>query len=635
MTRQPLQTCSSNHVASAMSLAACLIGPLACRAEPEPFVDRREPCSDRNPQRNLYFGDLHVHTSYSFDAWINDVRTDPAGAYKFARGEEVAGQRLARPLDFAAVTDHAEYLAEVEGCTTPGSAVYDSARCKDFRAGTTAALVNFGLGLDGDEASRWDDLCGQGGLDCEARAGAVWTRVQEAAEAAYDRTSACRFTSFVAYEWSGSRMLSNLHRNVIFRSSRVPALPVTHFEAPTAGELWRRLQGECRDGVDGCEVLAIPHNSNWSNGNLFTPELPAGTDEAELAEVRADLEPLLEIYQHKGDSECSRGVAGLGPPDELCDFEKLRVLPFDDCGGGTGSQGMVGRGCVSRLDFLRGILLAGLGAEQRLGVNPFRLGVIASTDTHNGTPGNVEEATYPGHFGTRESDPTARLTGNVPAGARNGPGGLVAVWAEENSREAIWDALRRREVYGTSGPRMAVRVFGGWDLPDDLCGAGDFVAAAERGGVPMGAILPERTGSSGPVIAVSAQMDPGSAGAPGSRLERIQVIKGWQDADGVGQIAVVDVAGGPDGSVVDEATCAAEQRGSALLCGVWRDPDFDPARPAFYYVRVLEDPVCRWSWRDCLGLPEDARPPACSDPTLPRTIQERAWTSPIWYSPGA
>ncbi|MBZ5710398.1 DUF3604 domain-containing protein [Nannocystis pusilla] len=619
-----------------MSSWTCLMSQSACRPEPEPFVDRREPCAERNPQRNLYFGDLHVHTSYSFDAWINDVRTDPAGAYRFARGEEVAGLKLARPLDFAAVTDHSEYLAEVEGCTTPGSAVYDSPRCTDFRAGSAAALVSFGLGLDGDDAMRWGDLCGDGALDCPARIGAVWARVQEAAEAAYDRSAACEFTSFVAYEWSGSRMLSNLHRNVIFRSSRVPDLPVSHFEAPTAGELWQRLLGDCRDSLPGCEVLAIPHNSNWSNGNLFTPEIPAGGDETELAEVRADLEPLLEIYQHKGDSECSPGVAGLGPPDELCDFEKLRALPFDDCGDGTGSQGMVGRGCVSRLDFLRGILLAGLGAEQRLGVNPFRLGVIAGTDTHNGTPGNVEEASYPGHFGKRESDPVTRLTGNVPAGARNGPGGLTAVWAEENSREALWDALRRREVYGTSGPRMAVRVFAGWDLADDLCDSGDFVGAAEAaGGVPMGATLPDRTGDDGPVIAVSAQMDPGSEGAPGSLLERIQVIKGWQDAQGVGQITVVDVAGGPDGSTVDEATCSADQRGSPLLCGLWRDPEFDPERPAFYYVRVVEDPVCRWSWRDCLTIAEDARPPACSDPTIPRTLQERAWTSPVWYSPGA
>lgn len=632
----PAPTFPFNHVFIAMSVTTCLTGQLACSPPPgpAPFVDERAPCDDRNPLRNLYFGDLHVHTAYSFDAWINDVRTDPAGAYRFARGEEVAGQRLDRPLDFAAIADHAEYLAEVDGCTTPGSPVYDSTRCQNFRAGTTSALVTFGLGLDGDDSTRWDDLCGPGALDCPTRAGAVWQRVQEAAEVAYDRSAACRFTSFVAYEWSGSRMLSNLHRNVIFRTSRVPELPISHFEAPTAGELWQRLQTDCRDAIHGCDVLAIPHNSNWSNGNLFTPELAPDADEAEVAEVRADLEPLLEIYQHKGDSECQNGLSGVGAPDELCDFEKLRLPPFDDCGDGTGSQGMVNLGCLSRLDFLRGILLAGLGAEQRLGVNPFRLGVLASTDTHNGTPGMVEESAYPGHFGARERDATARLTGSVPAGPRNSPGGLVAVWAEENSRDALWDALRRREVYGTSGPRMAVRVFGGWDLPDDLCNAGDFVAAADARGVPMGAILPERTGTLGPMIAVSAQRDPGTVDVPGSALERIQIIKGWQDPQGVGQIAVLDIAGGPDGSTVDEATCQAQQNGAELLCGVWRDPDFDPERPAFYYVRVIEDPVCRWSWRDCLTLPEAARPPACSDPDVPRTIQERAWTSPIWYSPG-
>ncbi|HEY8379840.1 MAG TPA: DUF3604 domain-containing protein [Nannocystis sp.] len=621
------KTCSFAHVLTAILLT---LAP-ACRGEPEPFVDAREPCADRNPRRNLYFGDLHVHTAYSFDAYINDVRTDPAGAYRFARGEEVAGQRLARPLDFAAVTDHAEYLAEVDGCTTPGSAVYDTDRCRNFRAGTNSALVTFGLGLDVDDPKRFSDLCGPGALDCPARAGEVWQRVQEAAEAAYDRSAACRFTSFVAYEWSGSRMLSNLHRNVIFRTSRVPDLPITHFEAPTAPELWQRLQDDCRDGIHGCDVLAIPHNSNWSNGNLFTPEIPPGADEAELAAVRAELEPLLEVYQHKGDSECSNGLGG--PPDELCDFEKLRLPPFDDCGDGTGSQGMLGLGCVSRLDFLRGILLAGLHAEQRLGVNPYRLGVIASTDTHNGTPGAVEEAAYAGHFGRREQDATARLTGVVPAGPRNSPGGLVAVWAEENSREAIWDALRRREVYGTSGTRMAVRVFAGWDLPENICTAGDFVAVGDEHGVPMGAVLPERTGSQGPVIAVSAQRDPGTEDAPGALLERIQVIKGWQDAQGEGRIAVIDIAGGPDGSTVDEATCEVQHRGHDLLCGVWRDPDFDPARPAFYYVRVLEDPVCRWSWRDCLSLPEGERPAVCDSPDLPRTIQERAWTSPVWYTP--
>lgn len=628
-------TYPSRPVLSALSLGTCLFGLVACRDDaPAPYVDAREACADRNPLRNLYFGDLHVHTAYSFDAWINDVRTDPAGAYRLARGEAVAGRKLARPLDFAAVTDHSEYLAEVEGCTTPGSAVYDTDRCVNFRAATPSALVSFGLGLDGDDAARFDDLCGPGALDCPARAAAVWGRVQEAAEAAYDRSAACTFTSFVAYEWSGQRNLSNLHRNVIFRSSRVPSAPISHFEAPTAFELWQRLQSECKDGLAGCDVLAIPHNSNWSNGNLFVPEAPAGADPAELARVRAELEPLLEIFQHKGDSECIGGLPGLGPPDELCDFEKLRLPPFDDCGDATGSQGMLNKGCVSRLDYLRGILLAGLSEEQRLGINPYRLGVIASTDTHNATPGLVEESDFRGHFGAREADATARLTGNVPAGPRNSPGGLVAVWAEENSREAIFDALRRREVYGTSGPRIAVRVFAGWDLPEDLCAGGDLVAEADARGVPMGGVLTRRPGETGaPVIVATAQRDPGAPGSPGSKLERLQVIKGWLDDTSTGAITVVDLAGGPDGSVVDEATCAADQRGADLLCGTWRDPEFDPGRPAFYYVRVIEDPVCRWSWRDCLSLPEADRPPACADPTLPRTLQERAWTSPIWYSP--
>jgi hypothetical protein len=320
----------------------------------------------------------------------------------------------------------------------------------------------------------------------------VWQRVQDAGEQAYDRSAACEFTSLIAYEWSGVRKLANLHRNVIFRTRDVPAAPTSHFEAPTAFELWTRLQSECREGLPGCDVLAIPHNSNWSNGNLFIPETPAGSDPASLAQLRADLEPLLEVYQHKGDSECMNGVSGLGEPDELCDFEKLRTGAVDDCGDGVGSNGIIARGCVSRLDFLRGVLLKGMQEEAKLGVNPYRLGVIASTDTHNGTPGKVEEVNYSGHFGNLESDPVARLTAAIPAGPRNSGGGLVAVWAEENSREAIFDALRRREVYGTSGPRIAVRMFAGWDFPADLCERADLVEVADPRGVPMGGVLGER-----------------------------------------------------------------------------------------------------------------------------------------------
>ncbi|HEY0138424.1 MAG TPA: DUF3604 domain-containing protein, partial [Nannocystis sp.] len=613
-----------------------LVVSLACACNSEPprvYDDPREPCADHNPRRNLYFGDLHVHTAYSFDAWISDVRTDPAGAYRFARGEAVEGERLARPLDFAAVTDHAEYLAEVEGCTTPGSAVYDSERCVGFRAADPKALVQFGLGLGSEDPQRFTDICGPGGIDCPARAAAVWQRVQDAGEQAYDRSAACEFTSLIAYEWSGVKQLANLHRNVIFRTRDVPAAPISHFEAPTAPELWTRLKGECREGLPGCDVLAIPHNSNWSNGNLFIPEAPAGSDPAALARLRSELEPLLEIYQHKGDSECMNGISGLGEPDELCDFEKLRTGAVEDCGDGVGSNGIIARGCVSRLDFLRGILLKGMQEEAKVGVNPYRLGVIASTDTHNGTPGKVEEASYSGHFGSLESDAVSRLTAAVPAGPRNSGGGLVAVWAEENSREAIFDALRRREVYGTSGPRIAVRMFGGWDFPADLCERADLVDVADPRGVPMGGVLGERPEGGVPQIVVAAQRDVGTPEQPGTGLARVQIIKGWLDAGGDGHIAVFDVASAAEPGSVDEDTCEPRGVGADALCHLFKDPQYDPGLPTFYYARILEDPTCRWSWRDCLALPVDERPAACSDPTLPRTIEERAWTSPIWVDP--
>jgi len=622
------------RIVRTLSLPLALV---ACNAEPpRTYDDPRQPCADHNPQRNLYFGDLHVHTAYSFDAWISDVRTDPAGAYRFARGEEVAGDRLARPLDFAAVTDHAEYLAEVEGCTTPGSAVYDTERCVGFRAADDAALVQFGLGLNSETPARFDDLCGPGGIDCPARAAAVWQRVQDAGEQAYDRSAACEFTSLIAYEWSGVRKLANLHRNVIFRTRDVPASPISHFEAPTAFELWSRLQSECREGLPGCDVLVIPHNSNWSNGNLFMPETPEGSDPAAVARLRAELEPLLEVYQHKGDSECMNGVSGIGEPDELCDFEKLRISPFDDCGDAVGTNGILSRGCVSRLDFLRGILLKGMQEEAKLGVNPYRLGVIASTDTHNGTPGKVEEATYSGHFGNQESDPVARLTASIPAGPRDSPGGLVAVWSEENSREAIFDALRRREVYGTSGPRIAVRMFAGWDLPADLCERADMVEVADRRGVPMGGVLGvlgERPEGAAPQLVVAAQRDVGTPEHPGSGLARLQIVKGWLDAAGDGHIAVFDLASAGADASVDLDTCEPRGAGADALCEVWTDPDHDPSLPTFYYARVLETPTCRWSWRDCLGLTGADRPAICDDPNLPRTITERAWTSPIWVDP--
>lgn len=609
-------------------------------------VDTREACADRNPLRNVYWGDLHVHTRFSFDAYLNDVRGTPADAYAYAKGapitlpDETGAQtievQIDRPLDFAAVTDHAEYLGEVSACSDPSSPVYDGQFCTDFRSDPDNALVRVGGNLNLPDPMRFD-VCDD--FDCLARAEDAWRREQEAAEAAYDRTSACTFTSFVAYEWSSARGLSNLHRNVLFRSARVPTLPTSYYEENEPEGLWAALRRDCLDGLPGCDVMSIPHNTNWSNGNMFVPEYPEGVDEAEFARERAELEPLLEMFQHKGDSECENGLGGvLGDVDELCRFEKLRDPPFPDCGDGTGAGGTINVGCVSRLDFLRGILLEGLREEARIGVNPYPLGVIASTDTHNATPGAVQESDYVGHFGSLETDLLVRLTIDVPGGPRANPGGLVAVWAEENSREAIFDAMRRKETYGTSGPRIGVRFFGGHDLPEDLCDRADLVETGYADGVPMGGALPAPDGDAAPRFAVLATRDPGTERFPGSPLQRAQIIKGWIDGEGQSRVEVVDVAGGENGATVNPDTCEPEGEGADTLCTVWTDPDFDPSERAYYYVRVLENPVCRWSARACQLIPPDdtsdrAERARANCENLPTTIQERAWTSPIFYSP--
>lgn len=607
-------------------------------AGPTPDAGGTTPACDAfDPRRSLLWGDLHVHTAYSFDAWLHDVRVDPDAAYRFAKGEPVAlpplderGNptqvvQLDRPLDFAAVTDHSEFLGEVEACTTPGSAAYDTPLCTDYRANQNGALVTFGLQLGLPAPTRFGEICGEGAADCPALARAVWQRTLDAAQAHHDASAACSFTTFIGYEWSGMQSLSNLHRNVIFRGDAVPDAPLSYYEAPSAQALWDALRAQCLDGLPGCDVLAIPHNANWSNGKLFRVEYPGAGSEAEQAAARAAMEPLVEVFQHKGDSECIEGLSGvLGAPDELCEFEKLRTPPHDDCGDGVGSNGMVGGGCLSRRDYLRGALLEGLREEARIGQNPFRVGFIASTDTHNGTPGAVDEDAYVGHVGREEGDALARLTGEVPAGPRNGPGGLVAVWATENSRDAIFDALRRREAYGTSGPRIAVRVFGGAALPEDLCERGDPIALGDELGVPMGGVL-ANADEGPPRLLVSALRDP-----QGLPLQRAQVIKGWVDAAGLGHAEVYDVAGGDNGASVDPLTCAPQGEGADSLCAVWTDPDFDPSVAAYYYVRVVENPRCRWSTRDCQALGAKA-PPICAE--LPATIQERAWTSPIWYEP--
>ena len=616
--------------------------------------ETREACREHYPRRAAWFGDLHVHTALSMDAWVRDTRTTPDAAYRFARGEAVATgpldpdgeptvvRQLPRALDFAAVTDHAEYLAEVARCTREDSAVFESTRCRLYRGETQLPIPGMSrlaqrmVGLSG--WGRPDALCGDDGRICRDTLVSTWDEIRNAAERHYDRSAACRFTTFVAYEWSYSPGRSKVHRNVVFRNASVPELPFSWIDTPTEEALWTRLRAECNANGSGCEALAIPHNPNLSNGRSFEiPWRDAPADEQRrLAALRAELEPLVEMMQIKGESECRTGLPGVvGGPDELCAFEKIRNLAApEDCDPGeTGSGAMRGNGCVSRLDYARYALIEGLREQTRIGVNPYRFGFIGSTDGHRGTPGDVAETAPIAAAGAGLWTPELRLgPERIFAGAtaaHRNPGGLVGVWAEENTRDALFDAMQRRETFATSGPRIRPRFFAGWNLPETLCDSEDPVARADTAGVPMGGVLPPAPApGAAPVFAATAERDPETGGL----LQRIQIVKGWAGEDGQFHERVLTVAGDANnGADVDLATCATRGPGAHALCGTWRDPDFDPAQPAVYYARVVENPSCRWHWHDCLALPPAERPAACTDPTLPKTIQERAWTSPIWY----
>ena len=624
----------------------------------------REDCADRDPLRRAFFGDLHVHTGYSMDARIRETFLTPEDAYRFATGEPIRvapldengtgtrSIRIDRPLDFAAVTDHAEWMGEVAVCLDPTQPAYQTHGCRIFR-GEDESWLAWLFGVTGSHArvvgvvgigGRSTEVCGSDAAACRASIRSVWERTQAAAEQYYDRSPSCRFTTFAGWEYSRSPGRSKIHRNVLFRNEIVPELPISWMDTPTEQVLWEKLRERCLDAGVGCDVLAIPHNANLSNGNMFDVEyrgLPED-EQRERARLRASLEPLLEIMQVKGESECANGLYGVVGTDEQCDFEKVRGTGADrpeDCYGSTGSGALRGAGCRSRLDFGRYALLEGLAERRRIGVNPYKLGFIGSTDTHNASPGAVRESDYPGAGGFEDMTATLRLGTAAPGEGRNtgeisrNPGGLAGLWAEENTRDSLFDAMQRREAFATSGPRITPRFFGGWNLPRDLCDRDDLVAQGYDRGVPMGGDLPNRT-SMAPTFAVLATADPGTEDAPGGLLQRIQIVKAWVGPHGQFHQEVHDVAGTKEnGATVDPATCEPSGPGYRSLCGTWRDPSFDPSRAAIYYARVLENPSCRWSWWQCLSFAPNERPEGCSERHAPHTIQERAWTSPIWYEP--
>ncbi|MFK7898724.1 MAG: DUF3604 domain-containing protein [Myxococcota bacterium] len=602
-------------------------------------------CRDYNPEKNVYWGDLHIHTSYSMDAYIFDTRLTPDDAYRFARGEAgtlpplgadgkgTKSLTIDRPLDFAAVTDHAHSIGGVQLCTDPKYPDFNTELCKTYRRPFTAASVGEGTKdiVGRIDSLRSAPLCGDDGTKCRNAAIDGWKNIQAAAARHNIDGPSCDFTTFVAYEHTATPDLTKIHRNVIFRNDQVPELPVSYYDEPEGLGLWQALDRVCTNGVPGCDVLAIPHNSNLSNGRIFTIEYPEGSTQAEQARyaaLRARMEPIVEMMQIKGESECNNGLWKVLGSDEDCEFEKFRALhEVENCEGKMEWGALGGKGCRSRLDFARYALIEGMREADRIGVNPYAFGMIAATDIHTGTPGATAEW-QPESFNTGIPGPGLNL------------GGLAAVWSEENTREALFNGLRNREVYGTSGPRMTVRLFGGWDYPENLCDQSNLVAQGYAGGVPMGSDLPTRSAASaeqqsGPVFIVSAMRDIGTEEHPGNLLQRVQIVKGWADDAGNFHQEIFNVAGDKkNGASVDTQTCEVSGPGENQLCTVWTDPTFDPRIRAVYYARVFENPSCRFSTYACNAGDENVKG-LCGAEGIPKTIQERAWTSPIWYSPNA
>ena len=586
-----------------------------------------------NPLRNAYFGDLHVHTSYSLDAYSFGTRNDPRVAYRYGRGEAVTIP--GGYLDFMAVTDHDIWLGETSLCQDPTDAAYNTRICRDLRwsdqdpqSGRDSLFSSLQSYFD-TPARHSTEICGNtepGGQNkCLERARSMWQQIQRNADEFYQPGV---FTTLIGFEWTaGFKRSGMLHRNVFFRDDHVPDTVLSAVELNNTPErLWQWLERAC---TGDCQVISIPHNTNWGWGEDFATNNSDGTPfTPEGLRLRAKTEPLVEIHQVKGDSECS---TGLGTDDEQCNFEQL----FKPC---KASDEIF---CARAADYVRNALKTGLLLEQEYGVNAFKYGFIGSTDTHSADPGSTDETNWHGAHSLTDSAAESRLdrglveTLPIKEIAFN-PGGLAAVWAEENTREATFDALKRRESFATSGTRIRVRFFAGWTYPDGLDKQRDVLEQAYRNGVPMGGDLPAPgDGAGAPRFVTWAVRDPSSAG-----LQKIQVIKGWAEGKQTFE-RVYDVAcsdgGSPDaktyrcpdnGAKVNLADCSySGNKGAAELSMTWSDPDFNPSDRAFYYVRVLENPTCRWSTYDAhrlgIKLPDD----------VPATIQERAWSSPIWYTP--
>jgi len=572
--------------------------------------------ADGSEAKQALFGDLHVHTAWSFDAFIFAVRAGPDEAYRYARGEPLqhpSGQtyRLARPLDFVAVTDHAEYMGVLPNMADPQHpyAQLELARkvLSRDRAEATAAFQQIGASMVAGQAMP------------EISDPAIQADTWEKAVAAANRyNDPGRFTTLIGYEWTSVPGGANLHRNVIFSGDSAP-LPYSALQSDRPEDLWQWME---QARAQGYRLLAIPHNSNISNGRMFERVDSSGDDlTAEYAATRLRNEPLVEITQVKGTSETH---PSLSPNDEFAGFELVEQF--------VGQSTPI---TVFKGGYVRDALRTGLELQDTQGFNPYRFGLIGSTDTHTAIS-PIEENHYSGKVGVMDGTPQARLL-NPPTTMdlrRFSASGLAAVWATENTREGVFAALERRETWATTGSRIQLRFFGGWDLRGVSLEDPAWVEAAYQAGVSMGGDLGAPPAKTAPTFIVWALKD-----AAGANLDRVQIVKGWSEAgvshEKIFEVALSDarqpdpVSGRvpPVGNSIDQATLEVLNTiGAAQLGAVWTDPDFDAAQNAFYYARVIEIPTPRWSAYDARALGID------NPVDLPAAIQERAFSSPIWYT---
>ena len=624
---------------SAILLGLSLAGPLFADNDRSAHYS---PYAGRDYPDKVLFGDTHHHTANSGDAFFNGDRLGPADAYRFAMGEEVTSSsgvavRLSRPMDFLVISDHAEGLGVGYEVFNGNPALLSDPQVKAWSEALHAGGAAAGKAMNELVSAQAQGTL-PGPLQDPKVIGpvmkSVWSQYTTTAEQFNDPG---RFTAMIGYEWTSVPGGNNLHRNIMYRDGKALAdqmLPFTSWQSEDPEQLWAWMARY--EEKTGGKLLAIPHNANLSNGRMFElMDFEGNPLDADYAGRRARWEPLQEMMQTKGNSETH---PMLSPNDEFADFGiagwEYGNLTLEDSPETPEMRPTM---------YLRSGLLRGLEQGRKLGVNPFRFGFIGGSDVHNSLT-SVEEDNFMGKHVNQEPRPErwkhvskqgfgkTRFTWHYTAA------GYAAVWAHENTREAIWDAMARREAYATSGSRITVRFFGGWAFEEGDALSRQVADAGYAKGVPMGAQLPDSpAGAVSPSFLVAAMKDPLFG-----NLDRIQIVKGWVDENGKGQENVYDVVWSdaerrkpdpygkvpPVGNTVDVATATwRDTIGEPGLQAVWTDPDFDPQQPAFYYARVIEIPTPRWTAYDQVRfgvkMPDE----------VPMTHQERAWTSPIWYDP--